>query len=58
MGLKTMQSGKKRRKIAKIKGKIRLISKDNFFGLPFLKCLPGMIYDIVMQMCCEGRCWL
>ena len=42
-----MQSGKKRRIIAKInpsKGKNRLISKDNFWIAVVLNFFPGMIY--------------
>ena len=43
---KTMQSGKKRREIAKIKGKIRLISKDNV--------LVAVVFEIFFQVWCKS----
>ena len=53
MGIKTMQSGKKRRIIAKInpsKGKNRLISKDNFWIAVVLNFFPGMIYIYIYMI--------
>ena len=48
VGLKTMQSGKKRRQIAKINPKSKkkfALSARIFFWFPsFLKFFPGMIY--------------
>ena len=44
MGLKTMQSGKKRRKIGKINGKIRLIGNNIFLVAVVLEIFSKYIY--------------
>ena len=55
MGLKTMQSGKKRRKIArqpKIKGKIRLIGKNFLVAVVLEIFVQVYLYDIAYLGSC------